>query len=92
MRVTVHYLAQLRRATKLAVESVELGAPATLGELLVLLVQTHGDQLRKLLLDEAGGPRSSLLVFINDEQTDHPRNCFLKDGDSVTFLSPIAGG
>ena len=92
MKVTVHYLAQLRRAAKLAAEEVELEAPATLANVLALLVQRHGDELRRMLLDDAGSLRSGLLVFVNDEQAVHPEQIFLKDGDSITFLSPIAGG
>ncbi len=92
MKVTVHYLAQLRRAAKTGTEEVEIDAPATLPSLLALLVQRHGEELSRLLLDGKGVLQSSLLVFINDEQAAQPEGTLLKDGDQITFLSPIAGG
>lgn len=92
MTITVYYLAQLRRATKLSIEAVKLEASDTLGDLLARIVQVHGDELRRLLLDDQGSLRSTLLVFLNDEQAVDPERVFLKDGDSITFLSPIAGG
>ena len=43
MQITVHYMAQLRRAAGLASESVEVERDCTVAELLLRLAQGHGD-------------------------------------------------
>ena len=91
MKVTVHYLAQLRRAAGRSQAEVELSASATFGDLLARL-SLHGEELRRLLLDSSGALQPTILVFVNDEQAVQPMSTLLRDGDSITFLSPIAGG
>jgi molybdopterin converting factor small subunit len=90
MRVTVHYLAQIKRAVGCAVEEFHAPEPATLRELLALVADRHGPGLRPLLLDEQARPVKSLLFFIGDEHADPCRP--LHDGDTVTILAPMAGG
>jgi molybdopterin converting factor small subunit len=82
MTITVHYLAQLRRATGRASERIDLDEPATLASLLTALARRHGEGLL----------RPTVLAFVNDAQVGRPEDVVLRDGDSVTFLSPIAGG
>jgi molybdopterin converting factor small subunit len=90
MNVTVHYLAQMKRAAGCASETVELRDAADLQELLVCLAARHAPSLRLLLLDEASQPRKSLLFFVGEEHAGpaHP----LRDGDAVSILAPMAGG
>lgn len=88
----MHYLAQLRRATGTASEKIDLDGSATLTSLLAVLAGQHGESFRRALLDEKGSLRPTILVFVNDEQVSQPEQVLLKQGDSVTFLSPIAGG
>jgi molybdopterin converting factor small subunit len=90
MRVTVHYLTQIKRAAKRASETIEVAGPLALADFLRLLPQLHGPDFRALLLDDAGHPRRSLLFFIGDDHAELSRN--LCDGDVVTILAPMAGG
>ena len=85
MKVTVRYLAQVKRATGVAAEEVELPDTCLLRDLLAHLAERHGEPLRQLL-----GP--ALLIFVGDEQVTSGEAVALKDGDVVTVLAPMAGG
>ncbi len=89
MKVGVRYLAQLRQAAGRTVEQVEWPGPATLAGLVAALAERH-PSLRDVLLDPAGAPRASVLVFVGDEQAGPDRP--LSEGDEVTLMTPIAGG
>src|SRR5690242_5977112 len=82
MTITVHYLAQLSRTSGRASETIDLDGPATLASLLTVLARRHGEGLQ----------RPTVLAFVNDEQFGKPEDVPVKDGDSVTFLTPNAGG
>jgi molybdopterin converting factor small subunit len=88
MRITVHYMAQMRRAAGCAKESVETAA-TTVGELLSVLAERHA-ALRTLLLNGDSEPSKSLLFFVGEEHAEPSRH--LHDGDAVTILAPMAGG
>jgi molybdopterin converting factor small subunit len=90
MQITIHYLAQLRRAAGVAEETVLLDPGATLGRLVHELAQRHGEAFRAMLLDAAGQPQRTLLYAVGDEQASLDRP--LRDGDVVTVLAPMAGG
>jgi molybdopterin converting factor small subunit len=90
MRVTVHYLTQIKRAAKRGSETLDLAGPVALVDFLRLLPQHHGPDFRALLLDAAGQPRRSLLFFVGDDHAELSRP--LCDGDVVTILAPMAGG
>jgi molybdopterin converting factor small subunit len=92
MTITVHYTAQLRHAAGLASEPIEVPAAATVADLLTLLVQRHGPVLGGLLLAANGRPEETVLVFVGDEQVGPGSATLLREGDTVTLLSPIAGG
>jgi molybdopterin converting factor small subunit len=86
MTVRVCYMAQLRQAAGVPTEQIDLPAPCSLVKLLDMLASKHGESLRRLL------QQGTTLVIVNDEQVASPDRVFLKDGDSITFLTPIAGG
>jgi molybdopterin converting factor small subunit len=90
MHITLHYLAQLKRAAGLPLESVELDKPCTLGELLARLASDRAPSFRNLVLDDQGKPHPSLLVFVGEDQVSSDR--LMRDGDCVTLLTPMAGG
>lgn len=90
MQVTVHYLAQLRRAAGCSSEVTTLAEDASLGDLLRSLGNCHGAAFRSLVMDDADQPRTTLLFFVGDDHADVNRR--LQEGDSVTILTPMAGG
>ena len=90
MCVTVHYLAQLKRAARCPTETIETPHGATLREFLRVLADGHDAAFRSLLLDEANEPRKSLLFFVGEDHAEISRP--LCDGDAVTILTPMSGG
>lgn len=92
MRVTVEYVAQLKRLAGCAAETVEVAQTGlTVAELLEDLGELHGADFRALLLDADNWAQKSLLIFVGDQPIEHPFHC-LHDGDRLTILSPMAGG
>jgi molybdopterin converting factor small subunit len=89
MRITVYYMAQIKRAAGCGSETIEITA-GTLREFLRALGEKHDATFRGLLLDDAGDPRKSLLFFVGEDHADLSH--LLKDGDTVTVLAPMAGG
>jgi molybdopterin converting factor small subunit len=92
MRLTIRYMAQVRQAAGTASEQVEVDRPCTAAELLVRLAAERGGAFARLVLDEAGGPQPTLLLFRGDDQIAPGDPDTLQHGDVVTILSPIAGG
>ena len=92
MRIRVRYTAQLRQAAGTTTETVELDGPCSALEFVERLAERRGDPLRQFLLDADGHARSTILVFVGDEQAVAVRPLELRDGDLVTLLTPIAGG
>ena len=90
MRVTVQYLAQIKRAAGCNSETVEVPIGGTLRDALRTLADRHDGNFRAMLLDDAAEPRKSLLFFIGDDQAAGTR--LLRDGDAITILAPMAGG
>lgn len=90
MRITVHYMTQIKRSAGCACEEVEAPEAICLREFLGLLADRHGPAFRTLLLDDAGEPRRSLLFFVREEHGDLSRP--LSEGDAVTILAPMSGG
>jgi molybdopterin converting factor small subunit len=85
-------MAQLKEAAGASAEQVEVGPDDTAAELLRRLAEAHGERLRGLLLDAAGRPQPTILLFHGDEQVRPDQALRLRDGDVLTLLSPMAGG
>src|SRR5208283_4665204 len=92
MRITINYWAQARQATGRASEQVELSGPPSIGELLGHLAQSHGDPLRRLVLNGDGMPHPSILLFIGEDQVAADGGRVLHPGEVLNILPPIAGG
>jgi len=92
MKVTFFYFAQVRRAAGLDSEAVELPAGADVAAAVRLLAEKHGTEFRKLVLDDAGGVRPSLLTVVNGLPALRAGGKPLADGDGVTLLSAVSGG
>ena len=90
MRVTVHYLAQIKRAAGVGSETLDVPEGATLHEFLTALAKRHDESFHALLLDDAGRPRRTLLYFVGD--THAPLDAPLCDGAAVSILAPMSGG
>ena len=89
MRVTVNYLAQVRRAVGRAEEIFDTAPNGTLADLIRFLAVEH-PYAAPMLLDAAGQPSRSLLFFVNDAPFD--ANDPLPNPAAVTILAPMSGG
>jgi molybdopterin converting factor small subunit len=89
MNVVVRYLAQLRRLAGRSDERLSLPAGCTVGQLVGRLAAAN-EAMGRALLDDRGGVRPTILVFVGDEQAAKDRP--LEDGDEVVLMTPIAGG
>jgi len=69
-------------------------AGRTVADLLAQLVDTHGPDLARLLLDEDGRLAAMYKLFLNDRDwllpDEHDRE--LADGDRVTIMLLVGGG
>ena len=90
--VTLSYHAQVRAAAGVESEKVELPAAADLPAAVRAAAALHKDDFRKLVLDEAGDVRPSLLVLVNGVPAPHSGTKALADGDEVGLLSAVSGG
>ena len=89
MRVTVNYLAQIRRAVGRAEEILDTAPNGTLADLIRFLAREH-PAAASMLLDAEGRPSRSLLFFVNEAPFDADH--LLPNPAAVTILSPMAGG
>lgn len=78
-KVTVEYFATLREEAGVSKEEVNTSA-ATAEELFDELRERHGFTL----------DRSALKLVVNEEFTDWSKE--VKDGDTIVFIPPVAGG
>jgi molybdopterin converting factor small subunit len=92
MKIRVEYVAQIKDVAGRPGEVLEVPADTSVLDLLRSVARTRGERLRGLLLDAAGGLRPSALVFVGDEQFEAGQPQPLRDGDTVTIMSPLAGG
>ncbi len=89
MRVTVHYLAQVRRAVGRAEEAFDTAPDGTLADLVRFLAGEHPGAA-PLLLGPDREPNKSLLFFVNDAPLAAAD--LLPNPATVTILAPMAGG
>lgn len=74
-------------------ESTVSGEGATVGEVISGLVETHPG-LKPNLLDDEGGVRKFVNVYVNDEDIRflEKLDTSVADGDEVALLPAVAGG
>ena len=92
MNITVHYCGQIGQAIELDGEAIECAESIPLADLLNDLAGRHGDAFRRLVFDDAGEVRTSLLITINDNAVRLSSPPTLEEGDELTLLPPISGG
>ena len=70
-------------------------ADGTLADLVARIVDRHGPQAGKILLDQEGQLDMAIQVMVNDEgflPRDQYSKRNLKDGDGVKFMLLVGGG
>jgi len=92
MKVTVEFATQIRRAAGVASEVVEVADGASVDDAIRTVAAQHDDSVSRLLLDDNGNIRPSVLTFARDRQIRDAAATTLADGDVMTIMTPISGG
>jgi molybdopterin converting factor small subunit len=92
MQITIHFEAQVRRAAGRSSTALQLHGPATVTDAVRQLARDSDEQLQRLLVDESGALRPTLMLFLNDEHVPWPADRPLDDAAVLTITSPISGG
>ncbi len=92
MTINVVYVAQLKAVRGVDQETVEMDGTPSVRAVLDHLASCNGSELRNMLLTSEGNVRPSILVFAGDRQIDPESPDPMTDGQTLTLLSPMAGG
>jgi hypothetical protein len=91
MKVTIHFMAQLKNAAGTPFVQLDLADSATLKDVANAAAKHFGAPLSGILIDEKGQPRSGVLAFAGDQQVGW--NDAIKGAQAeVTLLSGMSGG
>ena len=91
MNVTVHYFGQLRNHAGVESESREV-ASGDIMELARSLSEADGEDFQRALLADDGSLRPSVMLLVNESPVQKDALPQLKDGDTLTLMTAIAGG
>lgn len=92
MNVKLTYYAQVREAAGVESETLNLPDGANLSAALAEAVRLHGDEMKTILVDDAGAARPSILVLVNGTPAVRGTNPALHDGSELSVFSAVAGG
>jgi molybdopterin synthase sulfur carrier subunit len=92
MRIQTSYFAQIRQAAGADGAALELNDGATLAQALRAAAERHGDAFRKMLFDDSGRLRPSMILLVNGVPAAGGLETVLTNGDAVSLFSPVAGG
>lgn len=92
MQIKLQYAAQIKAAVGRSQELVDVPDAATLQQVVRAAADRHGEGLRRLLLRPDGSVRRAVLLFLGDECVSIDQPIELKEGDTLTIMSPISGG
>lgn len=92
MTIHLEYTAQLRRAAGTARETVSVPEAATLSAALRAAAASRKDDFRRLLFTADGRVQPVLLIFRGDEPVVTGADPLLREGETITVMSPISGG
>lgn len=71
---------------------IEMEHPCLVKDLLMRLARELGEPFQNFILDPAGRPNDSILIFINDTHVGWNEPEALKDGNIISLMSPVSGG
>ena len=92
MQITINLDAQVRRAAGRESTTIDVADHSTVAGAVQKLAVASEEPLRKLLVDDSGAVRPTLMVFLNDEHVPLSSECQLASGAVLTITSPISGG
>lgn len=92
MKIRVEYVAQIRDAAGCPGEVLDLPAGSAIQDAVRAVARARGERLATMLLDAGGNLTAGALLFLGDDQVEWSEARPLRDGDTVTLMSPLAGG
>ena len=92
MNITVRFETQVKRAAGVSSKVIAAGHLETVAQVVRFLAEESGDQLRGILLNDAGEIRPTIVLFLDDDHVCAADECPLQDGAVLTIMSPISGG
>ena len=92
MKIKAEYTAQLKVITGVSMEHYDISANSGLLQLIKVISDKHGEKFRDFVLTGDGLIMPSIMISINNEQVYAEDSIYLKENDTVSFLSPMAGG
>lgn len=90
-RVRVKYLNVYSGMTRKHEEYISMKEGIPLREVLKQIVENNPVKFREYVLDEGGGLRPHVWIFLNKVQV-RDLDTMLKDGDTIAFSLPLVGG
>lgn len=92
MIIHIRFDSQVRRLAGCNQTSVDVDAATSLTQIIQRVAEQGTESLRSALLDEGEVPRSSLLVFLNNELVAKDQLIPLHDGLELTLTTLLSGG
>jgi molybdopterin converting factor small subunit len=91
VRVTVEWFGQARLYAGQSRDAIDVDRPMAVAEFLQQVLASRDPRLSELLLHD-GAVSRSVLIAVNDHETDPTSATLLQDGDTVLVMPPISGG
>jgi len=92
MKIQLKYFAQMKKETGKSSEEIEFENGVTLQDCIKSISNKYSQSLYKMLFDESGAYRNTVVLVINNIQTRYSENPKMNDNDEILLMSPIAGG
>ena len=92
MLIKIQYEAQAKWVAGVSSETIEVSDRCRVSDCIRQVAESHGDDLKQVLLDGAGDIQSTLLLFLDDQQIVRDDEFELADGNTLTIMTPISGG
>lgn len=92
MRITIAYFGQARLLAGTRTEQVEVPEGTSPGEALRGVAGKHGAEFDRLLFNEQGQLRRSVLLAVGNAACGADEKGVLKDGDEMAVQTAISGG
>ena len=92
MKIQLKYFAQIKKETGKSSEELEFENGVTLQDCIKSISNKYSNSLNKMLFDESGAYRDTVVLVINNIQTRYSENPKMNDNDEILLMSPIAGG
>jgi MoaD family protein len=95
LKVKVQYFASIRELLGLREEMLEVKEKTTVLDVLKVLAQKHGEQLKEYVFDsKTGNPRSNLQFLVNEDSITslNGLSTILEENSSLAIIPPVGGG